>query len=191
MDVISTAKSKYQDNFSGYEFQADIDLGRYYPVFEYGSWSRSFVYDSGNYANDGTYWRIGTDVNFLLKDAERNMFFIGARYARSVFSESYDVVAYDPLWGSFSRSYANTDVNARWMELTAGIRVRMWKFIWMGYTGRLKFWLKTSDTPTMLPYDVPGFGKTNKDTYWGFNYYVFLRIPFRKHPPLRPVKKKK
>ncbi len=190
-DVISLGKSEFQNNFSGYEIAADIDFGRYYPVFEYGTWSRSYQSDAGPYSNDGTYWRAGVDVNFLLRDEERNMFFLGARYGRSTFSEVYQLSVYDSLWGGLNETYTNTNVEARWAELTAGIKVKIWKFIWMGYTGRFKFWLKTGDTPVMLPHDIPGYGNTARDTYWGFNYYIFVRIPFRKYPPLPPSKKKK
>jgi hypothetical protein len=41
----------------------------------------------------------------------------------------------------------------------------------------------------MLPHDVPGFGRTNNETTWGFNYYVMIRLPIRPAPPV-PGKKK-
>ena len=179
-DVIGPVKSKFQDDFSGWEFSADIDFNRYYLVTEYGSWSRTFLSDSGRYFNDGNYWRIGADVNFLTKDPERNMFFLGMRYGRSAFSEKMSITTVDPVWGALFSEYANNNVKARWMELNSGLRVRMWKIIWMGYTARFKFWLKTNDTAEMLPHDVPGFGRTDRETYWGFNYYIYIRIPFRR-----------
>ena len=74
----------------------------------------------------------------------------------------------------------NSDVNGRWYELTGGIRVKIWKMIWMGYTGRFKFGLKTNESGAMLPSDVPGYGRTDKDNTWGFNYQIFFRIPVRK-----------
>jgi len=61
--------------------------------------------------------------------------------------------------------------------------------IWMGYTARFKFGLKNKGNGEMLPHDVPGYGRTDKDAYWGFNYQIFFRIPFRKMPPLPPYKK--
>src|SRR5688572_4945883 len=67
-DLISIGKTQFQDDFKGWEVNADADFGRYYLALDYGSWARTFASDSGNYANDGTYWRAGVDVNFLLKD---------------------------------------------------------------------------------------------------------------------------
>ena len=36
------------------------------------------------------------------------------------------------------------------------------------------------DTPGFDSYDIPGFGLPFKGLYWGFNYQVFWRIPFKK-----------
>jgi hypothetical protein len=178
-----------QDDFTGWEVNADVDLRRYFLAFDYGAWARKFPGDSVSYSNDGRYWRLGADVNFLLKDAERNMFFIGFRYGRAVFSEDLSVISVDPNWGTIARNYNNTDVTSRWYELTAGIRVKMWKMIWMGYTARFKFGLKHKGDGTMIPHDVPGYGGTDRESTWGFNYQIFIRLPFRKMPPLPPSKK--
>jgi hypothetical protein len=186
-DLFALGKTQFQKSFSGWEFNADVDFNKYFVAVDYGQWGRTYHPTNGYYANDGKYWRAGVDVNFLNKDPDHNMFFIGFRYGRSRFSENYNIDVVDPVWGAFTESYTNTNVDARWLELTSGLRLKIWKFIWMGYTGRFKFGLKTSSTPTMLPHDVPGYGRTNKDTYWGFNYQIFFRIPFRESPPV-PVK---
>ena len=83
-----------------------------------------------------------------------------------------------------SNNFYHADVDAWWIELTTGLRVRLWKVLWLGYTGRFKFALSTDGTEEMIPHDVPGFGRTDKETTWGFNYYVMLRIPIRKAPPV-------
>lgn len=189
VDALALVKSSVQKDFSGWEVNADVDFHRYFLVFDYGAWSRAYAGDSADYNNDGSYWRIGADVNFLKKDPERNMFFFGIRYGRASFSENLSVIAVDDVWGPVTRSYANRDITARWFELTSGVRVKIWKIIWMGYTGRFKFSLKSSQNAQMLPHDVPGFGRTDRETYWGFNYQIFIRIPFRPMPPLPPYKK--
>lgn len=189
LDAISSVKTRTQTNFNGWELQGDIDFDRYYVVLEYGNWGRSLNADSAAYANSGTYWRAGVDVNFLTKDPDRNVFFLGARYGRSVFTESLSVTTYDPIWGLMADNFYHTDVHAWWIELTAGLKVKIWKILWLGYTGRFKFALSSDGTDEMIPHDVPGFGRTNKETAWGFNYYLMLRIPIRKAPPLPPSRK--
>ncbi|MEX2232027.1 MAG: DUF6048 family protein [Cyclobacteriaceae bacterium] len=187
-DIISLVKTRTQDNFSGWEVNGEIDFNRYYFTLEYGKWGRNFNSDSAAYMNDGRYWRAGVDVNFLTKDPDRNVFFLGARYGRSVFSESLSIKLYDPIWGLLVDDFYHSDVNAWWLEITTGLRVKIWKIFWIGYTGRLKFALSSDVTDEMLPHDVPGFGKTDKETTWGFNYYLMIRLPIRKAPP-PPAKK--
>jgi hypothetical protein len=140
------------------------------------------------YSNTGNYWRVGADVNFLKKDPDRNMFFLGLRYARSNFSDYMLVKSYDPIWGSLTQPVSNQNVPASWVEVTTGLRVKIWRIFWLGYTARLKFGLNVADTPVMKPSDVPGYGRADKDSYWGFNYQLFIRIPTRKMPPLPTVK---
>jgi hypothetical protein len=191
-DAVALARSSFMESFNGWEVSADVDFYRYYLAFEYGKWSRHFTGDNLDYENSGRYWSIGPDVNFLLKDAERNMFFLGLRYARSSFDETFRVIDQN-AWGindRYDNPYINNSVPARWLELTSGIKVHMIKGFWMGFTARFKFGLKTGTTPEMAPHDIPGYGKTNKETTWGFNYQLMYRIPFRKYPPLPPFKKK-
>lgn len=178
-DIFAIGRGFADVSLNGWEVNADVDLYRYYLAVDYGSWARALQSDTGNYSNNGNYWRAGVDVNFLLKDPDRNMFFIGARFGHSTFSEQLDVVTIDPVWGTQQGTYTNTNVNARWLELTSGLRVKMWKMIWMGYTIRYKFGLSHDATQAMEPHDVPGYGRTDKEAYWGFNYVVLVRIPFK------------
>jgi hypothetical protein len=180
-DVISLVKSRYVESFKGWEVNADIDFYRYYLTIDYGSWGRTYYPDGGKYNNDGNYYRAGIDVNFLKKDPEKNMYFIGFRYGHSNFSENYTISIVDPIWGNLANQhFVNANAKANWLELTTGIRVRMYKIFWMGYTARFKFGLKTHNTDQMLPSDVPGFGRTDKETTWGFNYQIFVRVPLPK-----------
>lgn len=189
-DLIAIVKSNIQDDFIGWEINGDVDFHRYFLTTDFGRWERTYLTDSASYFNSGNYWRTGIDVNFLTKDPERNMFFIGFRYGRSSFSENLTINSYDPVWGHFTRSYEQDNVNARWLELTSGIRVKIWKALWLGYTARFKFGLKTKGESEMVPHDVPGYGRTDRFSYWGFNYQLLVRIPFRKMPPLPPSRKK-
>jgi hypothetical protein len=178
-DVVSLIRTQTDDSFSGYEFNADVDFYRYYLAVEVGRWERTFSTEEEEYHNKGNYFRVGVDINFLKKDPDRNMFFFGLRYGRSTYSENLSIFN-DPVWGAVGANYANTDVNASWAELTTGLRVKMLKFFWMGYTARYKFGLSTNESGEFVPYDVPGYGKTANESTWGFNYQILFRIPVRK-----------
>jgi hypothetical protein len=155
-DLIPLVRNTYDEHFKGWELNADVDFYRYYFAVDYGYWERSFVTDSSDYGNNGTYLRVGVDVNFLKKDPDRNMLFIGFRYGLGTFDEQLSIIGENPYWGSLTGDYANKNVSAHWLELTTGLRVRMWKFLWMGYTVRLKFALQVGDTPRWSDPDLNG-----------------------------------
>jgi hypothetical protein len=178
-DLLSLVRIPVDDSFNGWEVSADVDFHRYFLTMEIGQWQRSFTTDEETYANDGSYWRIGVDVNFLKKDPDRNMLFIGARYATGRFDEDLTVMLND-TWNSGTSVYNNTGTKATWAEVTGGLRVKIWKFVWLGYTARYKFGLNTEEKGALKPYDVPGYGGTYKNTTWGFNYQLLIRIPVRK-----------
>jgi hypothetical protein len=191
-DLISIGKTLYVKSFSGWEVNAETDFSRYYLAVDYGTWARTYFHpdDSAknigqsSYSNTGRYYRIGIDVNFLKKDPEKNVFFIGFRYGHSRYSEHFSSIENDPFIPdpnlAISKNLSNVNAHAHWLELTSGLRVKMWRFIWMGYTARFKFALKTKGEGDLLTSDVPGYGRTDKQTFWGFNYQLFFRIPVQK-----------
>jgi hypothetical protein len=187
-DVVAIIQSATDETFEGWEVNGDIDFYRYYFAVDYGYWARDYTAYDATYSNDGNYWRVGADVNFLTKDPDKNMFFFGLRYGSSVFSEQMTIQKVDPVWGDISATFNNNNLNAHWFELTTGLRVKMLKIIWMGYTVRLKFALDTDSTVAMMPSDVPGYGRADASSYWGFNYQIFVRLPVRKASSI-PLKK--
>ena len=179
-DLIALGKTVFGSPLSGWELNADMDFGRYYLAVDYGSWSRKDSLENGYYANDGRYFRVGVDVNMLLKDPDKNMVFFGFRYGRSAYSEQLNYEFTTDDFGTTQKELSNPDVTAQWGELTGGLRVKIWKYIWMGYTARMKFLPSVKNNPELETYDIPGYGKTFKNVYWGFNYQIFYRIPFKK-----------
>lgn len=179
-DVISLIRTATENDFSGYEFNAEVDFYRYYLAVEAGRWEKKLITDEENYRNSGNYMRIGIDVNFLLKDPDRNAFFFGLRYGTSTYSEDLTLITTDPVWNTNTVTYSNDNLHASWGELTTGLRVKMWKFFWMGYTARYKFALNTNEPGGLVSYDVPGYGRTGSSTTWGFNYLLLFRMPIRK-----------
>lgn len=181
LDVVPLARAEFAESFQGFEGVVDFDIYRYYPTVEFGNSSRSFISENGNsYQNEGRFWRAGADVNFMKKDPDKNIFSLGFRYGRSTYSESASLNTVDPLWGNFQRDFSNTDLSANWLELTTSLRVKIWKIFWLGYTARFKGALRKDQSQTLLTTDVPGYGSTEKNSTWGFSYYVLVRLPIRK-----------
>ncbi len=179
-DMYALVRTPFDDTFGGWEVNGDVDLYRYFLAVDIGYWARTFVDDSSDYTNNGYYFRVGADVNFIPNDKGGNVAYFGLRYGRSIFSEQLTSVVNDPVWGRSIASDANTNIPAGWVEMVGGLKVRIWKVLWLGYTVRYKFLLRAGNTPTMEPHDVPGYGRTDKNSAWGFNYQVFVNLPFRK-----------
>lgn len=181
-DLISIIKTQTISTFKGWEVNADVDCGKYYVAFDYGSWGRRYeIVPEGLYENQGTYWRAGMDVNLLMKDPDKNMFFFGFRYGRSNYHESATMVANNNgPYGYYQYQVSNPNVTASWGEVTTGLRVKMWKEFWMGYTARMKFAPGVKGDDAMKSYDIPGYGRNGEGFFWGFEYQIFWRIPFVK-----------
>ncbi|MEK6780231.1 MAG: DUF6048 family protein [Bacteroidota bacterium] len=185
-DLISLIASQVDTKFNGWEVNADVDFYRYYLTVDYGYWAKQLSIDNGYFENSGNYFRVGADVNFLLKDPDRNMVFLGYRYGQSTFDHSSNYLQDFVTAPEYGMSYSDTGVRAHWMELTSGLRIKIWKMIWVGYTARFKFAPRAKGYSEMQPYDIPGYGIYEKKIYWGFNYQIFIKIPVRKEdqPPL-------
>jgi hypothetical protein len=178
-DLIAIGKTVFGSPLESWEVNADVDFGRYYLAVDYGNWSRTETLRNGDYKNEGNYWRAGVDINFLTKDPDKNMFFIGFRYARAAYDEYMNYNFTTPEFGDQQRALSNISATGSWGEMTLGLRVKIWKEIWMGYTARMKFLPSTNVTGELDTYDLPGYGIASDNLYWGFNYQVFYRIPFK------------
>lgn len=179
-DVLALIRSK-DNSFKGWEVNFDTDLYRYFVTVDYGYWATNQLLGNGRYSNSGHYLRFGADVNFLLKDPEKNMFFLGMRYGIASFNESvqYSNSAMYSGFGTNSYSRSNGNLNGHWIEITTGLRVKIVSGFWMGCTARLKFAPAVSGFGQLQPYDMPGYGIVEEAPYWGFNYQVFWRLPFK------------
>jgi hypothetical protein len=191
-DLLDLGKSFSGKTFQGWEINGDVDFANYYLTADIGSWSKDLVLsNNAEYTNGGNYFRLGADINLLGKDPDKNMFFFGFRYGRSMFHESLtylDTTSYK-LFGAANRSVSSSNVTGGWAEITTGLRVKVWKGLWMGYTARMKIAPGTKgNNPALSPYDMPGYGPVSSKPWWGFNYQIFWRFNWKKEKPV-PAKK--
>ena len=165
------------------EYDGSVDLRinkALYPVIEVG-WA-NFETEELNfsYRSTGYSIRIGIDKNYLKKDNvnEMGMFFAGFRYGVSFFKhESPDLEIPDPYWGDFSGTVPIKNLNAHWLEFTTGIRAKIFKNIYLGWSLRGRLLIRKSDDNNMSPYYIPGYGKVNGRNNLGFRYSVFYQLP--------------
>jgi hypothetical protein len=167
-----------------FEAEADIDIDRFFLVANYGLSSFRLDESTYRYENTGSYLRFGADFNLMHDDPNNNITFIGLRYSRASFSDKLDyntqaVIQTETGWPNTVETVSNDRLRAGWLEMDAGIKIRVVKQLYLGFTVRYKLFLKVTGQETMRPYFVPGFGKNIGTSAFGFNYYVSYRLPFR------------
>jgi hypothetical protein len=170
---------------SFFEIEGDVDIDRFFLVANYGLTSYNLDEETYTYENDGSYLRLGADINFMQDDPNLNIAFFGFRYVTSSFTDKLDydtkaVIQSLTGWPSTRETSSNEKARASWYELTTGLKIRVVKQMYMGFTLRYKLMMKTKDTEDLRPYFIPGFGKNINQSAFGFNYYVSYRLPFRK-----------
>ena len=164
-----------------FEINTDIDFYNLFLVGDFGIADYRLNSSSFTYNHSGIYHRIGIDYNFFFFINAENAIYMGARYSATRFSESFGYGFADPVFGDFAEDINDIDRRANWFEVVAGMKVNVWKGLFLGFTGRFKIGQTLSSDPsTFSTYRVPAWGNTGTDSMWGLNYQIFYRIPIRK-----------
>lgn len=180
-DLIGLGKTAFDSDKTEFEINADVQMYRYLLNVEYGQFEVSRAGNDGSiYSSKGSYFRSGVDINLFKKDVENNILFFGLRYGKASFDDQLSYSHTSTTFGTFNDSRSNADLSARWYEFVGGIKLHMKHNIWLGFTSRFKFGLKVDESTALSPHDIPGYGKASEENYWGFNYYLIYRIPFKK-----------
>ena len=196
-DLIGLTKTFVDKDKSEFEISADMVFYKYLFNVEFGylQVNRIGVFDptgtdsgllegeSYDYQSEGSYLRFGPDINLLKNDPDRSVLLFGLRYGLSRFKDDIVFEMQEDVWpnAAMVRGEAqNDEVRASWLEATTGLKVKVWKDVWLGYTARFKFGLSVKGADNLEPFDVPGYGRAAENTYWGFNYYLFYTLPLRR-----------
>jgi len=184
-DLTNLGYTFFANNWTQYEFNADLEVASFFLVADYGILDRTWEDTNYKYNTNGNYARVGLDHNFFAKKEGDDVFFIGLRYGWSNYSEVFDTEVFDPVWGTSVLSESNQDVSARWFEAVLGLKVKIWKQLFLGMTGRLKLARKVTGDESLVSFEIPGYGRAAESSYWGWNYNLYWRFPFKKaeQPP--------
>jgi hypothetical protein len=212
------------------EVMADASFGdnRYFLTADIGYWEANRVKPSSinrkavngfQYENTGAYFRVGFEYNLMRRYFNNESLTVGVRYGQAFFGHTlkYSFVN-DSLWNVKVDTAApppngvmmQRGLSANWFELTTGLRVNIWKNIFVGYTIRLMFlgdvkgdevpvsrsfeFLNTQDVPPYEPFksfvgsgamianEIPGYGNTEDSFKLGFGFFAAYQIPLRKRP---------
>ena len=180
VDLYSLGRRIWEDDKTLSEVQIDVDFRHFLLALEYGTAKMEILEEGFAYTNDGSFFRIGPEVNFLYKPGSFDVVSTGLRYAISTFDDQL-IFNTEDAYGTTQISSSNEKAKAKWAEFTIGTRIKLWKGLYMGFTIRYKF-LKSVKFGDLEPYYLPGYGQNRQDDndQFGFSYYLMWRFGFKK-----------
>jgi hypothetical protein len=172
------------DSRRSYEFVADYYWKKeLYFVME-GGWGNSTQQDSIlSFSSKNTFFKAGINKSMLSRRMSNDwdMAFIGARYALGLIERGdASFVTWDPYWGTTSGIVAGKNLTAHWAEVTAGVKLELYRGIFTGWTARGKFLLNKNSFRELPPAYIAGYGKGEKNAIIDFNFYLGYAIKWQR-----------
>lgn len=175
-DLSSIIFNIVQPGSSSYEIAADYALRKnIFLAAETGFGNGSIDYDHLQYQTNSYFIRVGVNKSLLdkLTKHDFDIAFIGARYGIGIGQRSKaDYFIPSPFGPDIPGHTDAQDFIVHWGELTAGIRVEFWKGVYAGWNVRAKFLLNPGVFEQLAPNYIAGYGKGDKSTTFGFNFYL-------------------
>lgn len=192
-DITNLGETLLLDGRKKYQFLADIDFNRFIVVIEGGKDESTREEIEFTYNNEGDFQRIGFEYNLLGLNEKHNGIFAGLRYAQSNFKDELQFPVESVLFGNEDLLFTREGVSANWFEVTASMKIKVWKLLYLGYTFRFKLALDQDETGSFNTFSIPGFGRADGTTDVGLNFHALIRIPFRKKyiPPPPPGRRRR
>ncbi len=184
-NLIRFGRTAFDTNHSSWEVTGDMDFHKYMLEVSYGRESEKLNTDGFDYENNGSFLRIGGDINFIKDKAEGNALVLGLKYVRGTYDESFKFDDSDLIFNANEAfELTNESLNSRWLEANVGMKVKMWEQLYVGFYFRYRFNRVVKGDREFGTYRIPGYGLEERRTIVGFDYYVFWRIPFKKSPKI-------
>jgi hypothetical protein len=189
-DIGKLAKSFIDDNYTGFEINADYRLTKkLYLAGELGTEEKTTINDYLNTTSKGQYFKAGIDYNFYTNwlDME-NMIYGGLRAGISAFSQTlnnFTVYNTDQYWENQYSEEPNLEfkgLSAIWVELMVGIKAEVLNNLYMGFNIQLKSMITQDEPENFGNLYVPGFNKIYDSGRFGvgFGYNLSYLIPIYK-----------
>lgn len=176
--VMKLAGQTYQS----YDVWASLSLFNWIePVVEFGVGFADNKPDEGNFHYKGKpsfYGKIGFNYNFLYKSNPDYQLYLGFRAGFSSFRyEITDITISSSYWDQTNHfSITDQKAHAFYGEVLAGIKVKIWKNISLGWNLRYKLKFSVSDGSNSTPWFIPGYGAKAK---LSGAFSVIYTLPFK------------
>ena len=177
VNVKTAAASLFRDYQNQYEVSGDINFWKYLLTVDLGVASFSRTGDQFRYLTEGNYFRIGPAINFIHDVPGNHALGLGLKYGSSSFQNVLNWNVSSPVWGDETLNMEQRRLMARWLELAGMLKVHVAANIQLGLTASFKFARNIKGAKRIEVYDIPGYGLAEAPTWWGFDYYIYYRIP--------------
>ncbi len=170
--------TRYGWEISGtYEFMPDV-----FAKAEFGTQTTRFEEPRYHYHSNGAYTRLGVNYNYMkhIDPASSDKLFIGAMYGfTTFFQEADNIVLSSSIWNGIENASIDRHwLAANWLEISTGMQAHIIQNFYLGWSVRFRINIWQQNNPFMQPYYVPGYGRAWSNSWVGFNYSIYYRIPF-------------
>ena len=191
LDLSKPFMTQLDKGYFGLELVGDIRLfSEFYGAIELGNEKKTQQSEQINYTTTGNYIKLGFDYN-LFKNWKgmNNAIYLGLRIGNSFHKqkvneyEPYQINHYWPaeIIKKGPEIREQDALSARWVEVVTGIKVKMIKNIYMGFSLRLNRLMSDIRPDNFDNLFIPGFNKKTDENVWGagFNYTITYAIPVK------------
>lgn len=198
VDLYKLTRGFYDSNYKGIELVGDYRLTKnYYLAAELGSENKTTQDTRLTSTAKGTFIKAGFDYNGYENWLNmENIISIGLRYGMSSFSQeldSYKIYNSHPYWGelpSIDSSKKFSGLSAGWLEVVAGLKVKVINNVFVGFSIRMNTLLFNKKPDNFENLYIPGFNRTYNGNFGaGFNYTVTYFVPLYKKKAISKKKK--
>lgn len=181
-DVSGLARRFFEPESRALEFSADWEWRKnWFLALEGGGMAVDIEKDTHSYEAGGWFFRLGADYNFLQRPdpVHQDLVIALIRYGfGSLNHQAPGIRVSNPYWGDYFTEIPSERFLAHWLELGGGLKTRIGKHLFMGWTLRARFLISQSRESLISPYTISGFGRHSGNTSVGIHYFLYYRIPF-------------
>lgn len=156
--------SLFGQGFQSYDVQASLNLYNWVePIVEVGLGFANSHPENGNYRYKGKpsmYFKVGANYNFMYKSNPDYQVYLGVRFGYTDFKyDITDITINSDYWGQTNNfSITNQHSSSIYGQALAGLKVKIWKWISLGWNIRYGFKFTHPDASNSVPWFVPGYG---------------------------------
>lgn len=156
--------SLFGQKHSSYDIQASLSLFNWVePVVELGLGFADNHPENSNFRYRGKpsfYGKVGFNYNFLYKSNPDYQVYLGVRFGYTNYRyEITDITINSDYWGQSNHfTIPDQKAYAFYGQAVAGLKVKIWKWLSMGWSLRYGFKMKEKGGSNSTPWFIPGYG---------------------------------